>query len=116
MPRALSLRRIRLPSIIRASRPASLGRPRPVLPRRAWQTRAIQTDGRGSYSSAMESGLVDHLTSSRLAEVRQLWFEHLQGPDSFVLPSQDEMRRWFNSGDLDRACMQVPLRSGADGN
>ncbi|KAM4057194.1 class I alpha-mannosidase [Hirsutella rhossiliensis] len=54
----------------------------------------------------MESSVEQHLTPSRLGSVRDLWFEHLSGPDSLVLPSQDDNKRWFMGGELDRLCVE----------
>lgn len=46
------------------------------------------------------------LTPDLLLSVREFWFEHLAGPDSLVMPSADETKRWFFGGaDFDRQCV-----------
>ncbi|KAL9485225.1 hypothetical protein ACSS6W_004014 [Trichoderma asperelloides] len=42
-----------------------------------------------------------------LLSVREFWFEHLSGPDSLVMPTTDENKRWFFGGaDFDKLCVE----------
>lgn len=46
------------------------------------------------------------LTPDLLQSVREFWFEHLSGPDSLVMPTTDENKRWFFGGpEFDRLCV-----------
>ncbi|KAL7792458.1 hypothetical protein V8C37DRAFT_380373 [Trichoderma ceciliae] len=47
------------------------------------------------------------LTPDVLLSVREFWFEHLSGPDSLVMPSAEENKRWFFGGaEFDRLCVE----------
>jgi hypothetical protein len=38
--------------------------------------------------------------------VHQLWFGHCEEENSLILPSQNEMQRWFKrDADFDKACV-----------
>ncbi|RFU74976.1 hypothetical protein TARUN_7257 [Trichoderma arundinaceum] len=47
------------------------------------------------------------LTPDVLLSVREFWFEHLSGPDSLVMPSVEENKRWFFGGEeFDKLCVE----------
>ncbi|POR36995.1 Uncharacterized protein TPAR_02804 [Tolypocladium paradoxum] len=57
--------------------------------------------------SNMTSSVKPHLTPALLREVRDFWFEHVAGPDSLVMPTWDDSKRWFFGGEeLDRVCVE----------
>jgi hypothetical protein len=46
------------------------------------------------------------LSPELLLSVREFWFEHLSGPDSLVMPTTDENKRWFFGGpEFDKVCV-----------
>lgn len=54
----------------------------------------------------MASSVKRHVTPALLREVRDVWFEHLASPDSLVMPTWDDSKRWFFGGEaLDRVCV-----------
>jgi hypothetical protein len=60
-------------------------------------------------SMATTTDMITHLKKvlnrELLAEVRSLWFQHFNS-ESFILPGQDELKRWFSKDvELDRACV-----------
>ena len=60
-------------------------------------------------SMATTTDMITHLkkvlNGELLAEVRSLWFQHFNS-ESFILPGQDELKRWFSKDvELDRACV-----------
>lgn len=57
-------------------------------------------------SGMAASGPESLLMPALLRDVRNFWFEHLAGADSLVLPSADEVQRWFAGGAaFDDACV-----------
>ncbi|KAL6909100.1 hypothetical protein GGI43DRAFT_379915 [Trichoderma evansii] len=47
------------------------------------------------------------LSPDLLLSVREFWFEHLAGPDSLVMPTTDENKRWFFGGaEFDKICVE----------
>jgi hypothetical protein len=60
-------------------------------------------------SMATATDMITHLKKvlnrELLTEVRSLWFQHFNS-ESFILPGQDELKRWFSKDvELDRACV-----------
>ncbi|KAN0066818.1 Bacterial protein of unknown function (DUF924) domain containing protein [Elaphomyces granulatus] len=46
------------------------------------------------------------LNGELLEKVRTLWFQHLNGEESSILPGQGELKQWFSKNvELDRACV-----------
>lgn len=46
------------------------------------------------------------LTPPLLEDVRNFWFDHLNGEDALILPGQSEMQRWFTrDAEFDKACV-----------
>lgn len=46
------------------------------------------------------------LTPTLLEDVRNFWFDHLNGEDALILPGQSEMQRWFTrDAEFDKACV-----------
>ncbi|KAK1242280.1 hypothetical protein MKX07_000266 [Trichoderma sp. CBMAI-0711] len=47
------------------------------------------------------------LTPEVLLSVREFWFEHLSGPDAFIIPSTEDNKRWFFGGpEVDKHCVE----------
>jgi hypothetical protein len=60
-------------------------------------------------SMATATDMITHLKKvlnrELLTKVRSLWFQHFNS-ESFILPGQDELKRWFSKDvELDRACV-----------
>ncbi|PNY25636.1 MFS sugar transporter [Tolypocladium capitatum] len=86
-----------------ASRPPLLGSTTPPATTPARSFALLQDLARSNMASSVKP----HLTPALLREVCGFWFEHLASPDSVVLPTQDDSKRWFFGGEeLDRACVE----------
>ncbi|KAK5989859.1 hypothetical protein PT974_08121 [Cladobotryum mycophilum] len=52
-------------------------------------------------------GIRTIITPELLREVHAFWFEHLSGPDAFILPGPEDSKRWFFGGEtLDKQCVE----------
>lgn len=81
------------------------GQPRPFIPTPAGaRHHSIDTSSAPSKDKMTCISLI--LSPDLLLGVREFWFEHLSGPDSLVMPTMDENKRWFFGGaEFDRLCV-----------
>ncbi|KAJ5895241.1 hypothetical protein N7495_006932 [Penicillium taxi] len=56
--------------------------------------------------TATSALLKQTITPALLEGVRNFWFDHINGEDALILPSQKEMKRWFmRDTNFDQACV-----------
>ena len=54
----------------------------------------------------MPTELKQTLTPALLDEIRTFWFDHLSGDEALILPSQNDLQRWFTrDASFDDACV-----------
>lgn len=57
-----------------------------------------------------KQSLAEVLTPRLLESVRGLWFQHLTQAELFILPGDEDTKRWFvKNAEFDAACMYVDI-------